>query len=124
MFDWQEIGMVVLEAVLPLLAVTVTGWVMGLAARIWQEYVANKPDLLRLIDAAAYWVVPIAEQLKKTGAIPNNEVAKSYAIGAVIGYLEERGLSVDSERVMKLISDSIEGAVGQFNQYKPRPISE
>lgn len=119
MFNWQEIGMVVLEAVLPLLAVTVTGWVLGLAARIWQEYVANKPDVMRVIDTAAFWIVPIVEQLKKTGAIPDNAAAKEYAINAVLEYLAEAGLAVDGERIRRIISDSIEGAVDRFNQFRP-----
>jgi len=118
MFDWSEIGFTVLEAVLPLLAVTVTGWVLGLAARIWQEYVANKPDLIYKIELAADWVIPVVEQLKKTGAIPDNVTAKQYAVDLVLEYLRAKDVKVDEPRVRILIDNSIEAAVNLYNKYK------
>lgn len=116
--DWYEIGTRVLEAVLPLLAVSVTGLVLSLINKTWAEIRAARPQLADQIDEAAHWVIPVVEQLKKNGTLPDNQAAKAYAVDAVSKYLVAIGFAGDIARVERVISDSIEGALGKANEFR------
>lgn len=117
MINWTEIGLTVFEAVLPVLAAALTGWLLGLAAKTWREFRLAEPDIADQIASAAVWVVPVVEQLKHNGAIPDNAAAKAYAVQAILNLLVVKNINVDPERIEKIIGDSVEGALREYRNW-------
>ena len=121
MINWTEIGLTVFEAVLPVLAAALTGWLLGLAAKAWREFQLAQPDVAKQIASAAVWVIPVVEQLKHNGAIPDNAAAKAYAVQAILDVLSIKNIKVDASRVEKIVGDSVEGALREYKNWNSEP---
>ena len=124
MIDWNVIATEVLKAVLPILATALTVWVLVKVKEVWSNLQAQKPDVAGYIMSIAGFAVAIAEQLKQSGKLPNNEAAKAYACNYIESVLKAKGIVVDIDPWLDIIADAVEGAVYQENKYNDLPWPE
>ena len=73
--DWPTVSAGIVNAVLPILLPALTAWVLVMIANAWKDLQAKRPDIVSAIQDAARWAVPVVDQLKKLGLIPDNQAA-------------------------------------------------
>lgn len=114
MNEFQEIGVSVLNAllmaVLPALAVALTGAAVTWARKTWAEFKAQEP---KLADQVAFYVRIAVEAAEQAGAAKLIADKKTYALNIAQTWLEKNGLGgVDAS----LIAAEIERQVRAMKQ--------
>ena len=109
--DWSELLQKILEAILPILATALTGWLVAQARLAWGRFAETKPDIARILAQAADFGVGAAEQMGLAGFIDDK---KSYALQIAEDWLALKGIKID----LHLLDAAIEKAVGDANYFK------
>jgi len=102
--DWSNLLQSILEAILPILATALTGWLVAQTRLAWGKFEDNKPDLAWTLEEAARMAVKAAEQLGLNDAIDDK---LSYAVDIVERYLQTKKLNVDIELILAAIEKAV-----------------
>jgi hypothetical protein len=106
--NWGAVVTQLLAVLLPILAVALITWLAGLATKVWASVKQYYPKWAQVIQEYTPVAVAAAEQLRKSGVLPDGKAALAYAVTAVQTYLNAHGLkSID----VSLIETAVEAAV-------------
>lgn len=123
--DWADVVNKLMVAVIPILAAALTAQGVMIYKYFGFKLQIERPDIMELIQKAAVFAVPVIEQLKKSGVIPDNETAKREAIDLARRVLAQWGMSDElAGQYLSLIVAAIEGEVGKMNANKLTITSE
>jgi hypothetical protein len=117
--DWNQVLSQILTAIIPILGAALTAQAIA-NFRYWNNRLkVERPDLMDAFERAAAYAVPIVEQLKKTGVIPDNKEALEEAKKLAEGWLEVTGWNLNMiVPYLDLLEKSIEGQVNRMNENK------
>ncbi len=102
----------VLEFILPILAVSLTSYLLARAREIWERAKHENPSATRLLSESVRVAVMAAEQAGASGLITDK---RAYAFDVAEKWLKARGVTLDID----LIYAAIEAAVyKEFNESK------
>jgi hypothetical protein len=103
--------------VIPLLGAALAAQALASSRYWWGRLTAERPDIVDLIQLAAKFVVPVIEQLRKNGTIPDIETAKKEAMKQAMAWLAAKGFDVYKiEPYLELLDAAIEGEVHKFGE--------
>ena len=109
--DWVKIGqdflsefvVLLLKLLIPIVVTALVTWV----AKAWQEYQADKPDVVAALSLMMPLFVQAAEQSKLSGFI---EDKKDYAISLAQEWLKKQGWKLDLTLIMGLVEQAVHEA--------------
>jgi len=110
--DWAEVVNKILAFSLPILVTAFFGWLAAEIRYLLAKTKAERPDIMDLLNQAAFYAAPIIEQLKKSGVIPDNSTAKLKAMQLAREWLIHKGMNAQAqEKYLDMLDMAIEGAV-------------
>jgi hypothetical protein len=105
---------ITLQAILPLLAVAASGWLVSKARLYWAQFKEAQPNVANTLGWAASVAVSAAEQ---AGAAQLIQDKKAYALQVAQALLKARGIGID----LIALDGAIEAAVyDRFNNPKAK----
>jgi hypothetical protein len=116
--DWNQVVFQIAAFAIPILVAALTAQA-GVSIRYGlQKLKLERPDIADMIQRAAVFAVPVVEQLRKMGVIPDWKTAKEEAMRIGMAFLTQKGFDVyQIEPYLQLLDQAIEGEVAKLPKF-------